>query len=99
LKLDTSIEVSKAQLRVYYAFLQRDKLKCRSAIDAARQYYTELLGDVMQCSNSVIGVVLDLSSDEVPQHYMGDKPGENARQLGDALQRKMDNFEVLYTNL
>lgn len=98
LKMDTSIEVSKAQLRVYYAFLQHDKAKCRSAIDAARQYYTELLGEVMGSSKWVIGIV-DRSSDEAPQHYMGDKPSENARQLGDALQRKMDNFEVLYGSL
>lgn len=97
-KWDTSIEVSKAQLRVYYSFLQRDKAKCRTAIDAARQYYTVLLGDVMESSKYVIGVV-DHCSDEAPLHYMGDKPSENARQLGEALRRKMDNFEFMFANL
>ena len=95
---DASIAVSKAQLRVYYAFLQRDKAKCRSAIDAAHQYYTEVLGDVMESSKCVIGVV-DHSSDEAPLRYMGDKASENARQLGEALQRKMNNFELMYANL
>ena len=97
-KWDTSIAVSKAQLRVYHAFLQRDKAKCRTAIDAARQYYTEVLGYVMESSKCVIGVV-DLCSDEAPLHYMGEKPSENARQLGEALQRKMNNFELMYANL
>ena len=98
-KWDASIAVSKAKLRVCYAFLQRDKAKCRTAIDAARQCYTELLGEMMECSKSVIGVVDLHSSDEAPLHYMGDKPSENARQLGEALQRKMNNFELMYANL
>jgi hypothetical protein len=95
---DASIAVSKAQLRVYYAFLQRDKAKCRTTIDAARHYYTELLGDVMERRRCVIGVV-DQCLDETPLHYMGDKPSENARQLGEALQRKMNHFEFMYANL
>ena len=96
---DASIAVSKAQLRVYYAFLQRDKAKCRTAIDAARQYYTELLGDVMESSKKCVVGVVDHCSDEAPLHYMGEKPSENARQLGEALQRKMNNFEFMYANL
>ena len=98
-KWDASIAVSKAQLRVCYAFLQRDKAKCRTAIDAARQYYTELLGDVMESSKKCVIGLWDLCSDEAPVRYMGDKPSENARQLGEALQRKMNNFELMYANL
>jgi hypothetical protein len=96
--LDTSIEVSKAELRVYYAFLQHDKAKCRSAIDAARQHFTEVIGDVMENSECVVGLV-DQRSDEAAQHYMGDKTDENTRQLGKALQMKMDNFEFMYWHL
>ena len=84
---------------MYYAFLQRDKAKCRTAIDAARQYYTELLGDVMESSKKCVIGLWDLCSDEAPLRYMGDKASENARQLGEALQRKMNNFEVMYANL
>ena len=95
-----SIEISKGTLRVLYAFLQGDTPKCRAAIDAVRNTFTEALDAVMD-SNGGFVMSLDPSTPEwTSRDYFGvNQPSENARQLAANLKTKMENFELLYEQM
>ena len=98
--LGRSIEICKGSLRVLYAFLQGDKPKCRAAIDAARNTFTEALDAAMD-SNDTFVMSTDLSTPEwTSRDYFGlNQPSENARQLAAVMKTKMDNFELLYDHM
>ena len=90
-----SVKILKAEMRVYYALLQGDTVKCRSAMEAMRRLAHELLDDVMEGCGRQSVVVLRPKSDS----YFGvrEHTDENARQLGDSFKNSLDGMETLCT--
>ena len=92
---DSSIKAAKATLLVYYTFMQGDKAKCRSAIDAARVCFKEVLDEV-GTGDCFLGIV-DKSADQyTAADYTGVETAENSRRLADMFKTKMENFEYIY---
>ena len=94
-KLRGSINVSRSNLNVYFAFLQNDKEKMRRAINAAQEVMSDTLTSVTESNSSLVSIV-----DTKDEHdYLGDKNSENTRQVAEAFKINAENFEFLFNML
>ena len=95
----TSVAITKAKLRVYYALLQRDTTKCRSALDSLKALSHEQLDEAMEGGIEVH--VWSSTPEGQPANYHGEKrhTDENARQLGKAVKNSIDLMERMYAEM
>ena len=88
-----SLNLGKAKLRAYYAIKQKDKLKCRAAIDA----YKEVALDVLQIA---MDGKLEVDMHGLEQSYRGDAgKDENARQVAESFKNTADILEYFYDEI
>ena len=90
--LDSSIEMSKMILRVYYALLQGDNEKSRKIIDEAKAMFLNCLDSIRDADSSMVAIA-DMSTESTVNDYAGTKGGENYRQVAKSLKVKVENFE------
>jgi|EP00966_Prymnesium_polylepis_P253459 hypothetical protein len=83
-----SSDLAKAKLRVYYAVLQGDSVKCRSAIDAFVKLCHTCLEETME---GHAGLCV-LYKDEL-YHADETKISENARRIGKSLKNSIEWME------
>ena len=85
-----SLATNKAKLRAYYACKQRDKAKCRSAIDA----YMEVAAEMLQLTMD--GKIGSFDMYGSQQSYSGDNgKDENARQMAESMKNTAYFLEYL----
>ena len=96
--LDSSIEMSKMQLRVYYVLLQGDKEKSRKIIDKAKGLFLNCLISIQDAESSMIAIN-DMSTESTVNDYAGAKSSENLRQLAKSLKVKVENFEFYFEHM
>ena len=101
-----SLNHLKLKLCAYYACKQKDKVKCRKAIDAFVADANELLDNAMEGtlkSNLIIirGGQDDENSQHLNESYFGeaDNVDENSRQIGATLKRSILVLNWFYANL
>ena len=88
-----SLAFNKAKLREYYACKQKDKAKCRLAIDAYMQVAAEMLQRAM---DGEIWIVLYGPQ----QSYIGDiGKDENARQMAESMKNTVEMLEYFYDDM
>ena len=72
-------DIYRAELKVRYAFLQKDMVKFQSTANGLEKMYRDVLDEIMNDHQSVQLNILDHQG----VYYEGDKSDENARQAGD----------------
>lgn len=88
-----SLAFNKAKLRAYYACKQKDKAKCRLAIDAYMEFAEELLQLTMDGKNGIEMYGLH-------QTYIGDiGKDENARQMAESMKNTVEMLEFFHDDM
>ena len=91
---EQSIALNKAKLCAYYACKQKDKAKCRLAIDAYMEVAAEMLQLIM---DNKIGSFSMYGSQ---QSYSGDSgKDENARQMAESMKNTFECLEYFYDDM
>ena len=89
-----SLTFNKAKLRAYYACKQKDKAKCRLAIDA----YMEVAGEMLQLAMD--GKIDSFGMYGAQQSYSGDNAkDENARQMAESMKNTFEFLEYFYDDM
>ena len=89
-----SLAFNKAKLQAYYACKQKDKAKCRLAIDA----YMEVAGEILQLAMD--GKIDSFGMYGAQQSYSGDNgKDENARQMAESMKNTFEFLEYFYDDM